>query len=93
VTTASLTRELSTTPAHLMTALSLANARVAHGLTAYPYSMQTGGYTLDQLDGENCGACGGQFRAGGVDHPVFHEQVAEWRVYRHVMCPKAGASQ
>lgn len=92
MTTASLAREISTTPAHLITALSLVNARDAHGLPPYPYTVQTGGYTLDQLDGENCGACGGQFRPG-VDHPVFHEQVAEWRVVRHLVCPKAGASR
>lgn len=92
MTTASLARELSTTPVHLITAVSLVAARDAHGLPPYPYSMQTGGYTDDQLDGEDCAVCGAPFGPAGTGapSPVFHEQVAEWRVYRHFECPKAG---
>lgn len=95
MTTASLVRELSTTPAHLITAISLVNARDAHGLPPYPYSVQTGGYTIDQLGGEACGVCGVWFGPAGAaaPSPMFHERVAEWQVYRHVVCPKVGATR
>lgn len=89
MTAASLARELSTTPAHLITAASLVNARHAHGLAPFPYTCQTGGYTIDQLGGEDCVVCSKTFARDG--NWVKHEQVAEWQTYRHVTCPKAGA--
>jgi len=47
-------------------------------------------YTVAQLDGKACGRCGQPFRLGD-GRPDFHAHVSMWNVYRHQVCPKAGA--
>jgi len=60
-------------------------------MAAYPYSCQTGEYTLEQLNGEDCAKCGQRFRVGETSYPL--KQIAEWRLFAHVLCPKRGASR
>ena len=47
-------------------------------------------YTVAQLDGKACGRCRQPFRLGD-GRPDFHAHVSMWNVYRHQVCPKAGA--
>lgn len=60
-------------------------------MAAFPYSCQTGPYTADQLDGSDCAKCGQRFRIGEASRPT--ERVAEWQLFAHVSCPKAGATR
>lgn len=62
-------------------------------MTAFPYSCQTGAYTIDQLAGEDCAVCGQTFNPFGGRRPVRHERVAEWQTYRHRECAKRGAKR
>lgn len=55
---------------------------------AFPYSCQTGKYTIDQLGGEDCAKCGETFAVGEPSRPV--ERIAEWQLFVHVECPKGG---
>lgn len=60
-------------------------------MAAYPYSCQTGEYTLDQLGGEDCAKCGQRFRVGEKSRPTI--RIAEWQLFVHVLCPKGGATR
>jgi hypothetical protein len=56
---------------------------------AYPYSCQTGRYTIEQLDGEDCAVCGRTFAPGETSRLI--KRVAEWQLFAHVECPTGGA--
>jgi hypothetical protein len=56
---------------------------------AYPYSCQTGPYTIDQLDGDACAKCDQPFKVGETARPFM--TVAEWTLFEHVVCPKFNA--
>lgn len=58
---------------------------------AYPHSVSTGPYTLDQLEGEDCASCGRPFAIGEPSRPF--KQVLCHQLFAHVECPKAGASK
>lgn len=60
-------------------------------MAAYPYSCQTGPYTIEQLDGEDCAKCGRTFAVGKASYPF--KRVAEWQLFAHVLCPKAVAAR
>lgn len=59
-------------------------------MAAFPYSCQTGEYTIEQLDGEDCAKCGQRFRVGEKSRPV--ERIAEWQLFAHVLCPNVAAA-
>lgn len=58
-------------------------------MPAFPYSVATGAYTADQLDGFDCGKCGKPFAVGETSRPF--ERVNGQQIFAHVECPKAGA--
>lgn len=60
-------------------------------MAAYPYSCQTGVYTIDQLNGEDCAKCGRTFQPGEASYPL--KRIAEWQLFAHVLCPKRGATR
>lgn len=60
------------------------------------YSVATNDYTVDQLEGEDCAACGQTFVVGEASQPVRQPGVTlagEWNLFAHVKCPKRGASK
>jgi hypothetical protein len=58
---------------------------------AFPYSCQTGEYTVEQLDGEDCAKCGRPFAPGQAAFEV--KKIAEWTLVAHILCPKVGATR
>lgn len=62
-------------------------------MTAAAYSVSTGTYTVDQLEGDHCAVCGQWFGLLPWPRPVAHELVDGDQTYRHVECPKVGASR
>lgn len=60
-------------------------------MAAYPHSVSTGRYTIDQLEGEACASCGVWFGLCPWPPPVKHELVDGDQTYRHDVCPTGGA--
>lgn len=60
-------------------------------MAAIAYSVCTGAYTVDQLEGEHCARCGQWFGLCPWPRPVEHERVDGCQLYRHVDCATAGA--
>lgn len=59
-------------------------------MAAYPYSCQTGRYTVDQIDGEACAECGEWFQIGEDTVPTG-VTVDGAPLFRHEQCPTGGA--
>ena len=57
--------------------------------TAYPHSVSTGAYTIEQLEGEDCASCGRPFAIGEPSRPF--ERILCHQLFVHVECPKRGA--
>ncbi|MFL6113952.1 MAG: hypothetical protein ACJ786_21725 [Catenulispora sp.] len=60
-------------------------------MTAIAYSVATGGYTIEQLEGEDCARCGKTFAVGEASRPV--ERIGDAQLFAHVECPKVGATR
>lgn len=60
-------------------------------MAAFPHSVSTGPYTLDQLEGEDCASCGRRFAIGESSRPAL--RVLHHQLFVHVVCPKVGASR
>lgn len=60
---------------------------------SFAYSVATGHYTVDQLEGEACALCGAWFGLCPWPRPVEHELVNGDQTFRHAdECPpKVGA--
>lgn len=57
-----------------------------------PYSVATGDYTVDQLDGLGCARCGQPFQIGEASYPTG-EAFDGAQLFAHVSCPKGGATR
>jgi hypothetical protein len=57
---------------------------------AVAYSVATGSYTIEQLEGEACARCGRTFAIGEVSRPTG-ESIDGAQLFAHVECPKRGA--
>ena len=65
-------------------------------MTAAAYSVSTGTYTVEQLEGEHCAKCGRPFADGEDSRPVRQPVLTlaeEWNLFAHVVCPKGGATR
>jgi hypothetical protein len=60
-------------------------------MNATAYSVATGGYTIEQLEGEDCARCGRTFAVGEASRPA--ERIDGAQLFAHVECPKAGATR
>lgn len=61
-------------------------------MTAAAYSVATGDYSAEQLEGEACAECGNGFEPGEFSRPagvVFDGG----QLFVHVECPKGGATR
>ena len=58
-------------------------------MAASPYSVSTGRYTADQLDGFDCTRCGRPFAVGEASRPSG--RIDGQQVFAHIVCPKRGA--
>jgi len=58
---------------------------------AYPHSVSTGAYTIEQLEGEDCTCCGKPFAIGEPSRPA--ERILSHQLFVHVKCLKVGASK
>lgn len=58
---------------------------------AIAYSVTTGGYTIEQLEGEACALCGDRFEPGQDLEQVWRGDGYD--LYAHVQCAKGGASR
>jgi hypothetical protein len=58
---------------------------------AFPHSVSTGRYTIEQLEGEDCASCGRPFVIGEPSRPS--ERILCHQLFVHVKCMKAGASK
>jgi hypothetical protein len=56
---------------------------------AYPHSVSTGRYTIDQLEGEHCASCARPFVVGEPSRPS--ERILCHQLFAHVKCMKRGA--
>jgi len=62
-------------------------------MAAYPHSVSTGAYTIEQLEGEDCAKCGQWLGLCPWPRPVRHELVdGHFQTFRHAdECLKRGA--
>lgn len=75
---------------HLATSRWISAARwEQHARNAY--TCQTGLYTVDQLEGEDCARCGRPFAVAVADASRPAERVGDAQLFVHVSCPKGGA--
>lgn len=56
-----------------------------------PYTVSTGPYTADQLEGEACTRCGRPFAVGESSYPTG--RVGGGQLFAHITCPKGGAKR
>ena len=59
-------------------------------MAAFPYSVTTVCYTIDQLEGDVCAVCGAWFGLCPWPRPVKHQRIDGCQTYRHIECLKDG---
>lgn len=58
---------------------------------AFPHSVSTGAYTIEQLEGEDCAVCGQWLGLCPWPRPIRHKLVDDhFQTFRHVECEPAG---
>jgi hypothetical protein len=60
--------------------------------TTHPYSVATGAYTVEQVEGEACTRCGQPFAVGEASRPTG-EVFDGGQLFAHVLCPPGGATR
>lgn len=55
------------------------------------YSVTTGHYTVEQLEGEACANCGETFQPGQTLEQVFASD--DYDLFAHTVCPNGGTTR